>query len=482
MKKGQFKLILSKEFIRVLKNINDSISKKLLFLNNNSDYGYPISYINITTEDNYISFTPSKKVLSLDGSIPRSEMWSSNRNKQKIGRFVSQMIIEDPKKVENFVNKFRSEIKSLNNLDNFEIVSGYDISQFYLEKYYSRGGGSLNKSCMRHDKCQDYLKFYNINPDKVNLIVLYDSNKKTILGRSLLWKVDEPNIQLMDRVYSTVDSDQNLFIKLAKKNGWYYKKSQSFNESRIIDDKGKEVTLNGKVFLKKEEHRYFPYLDTFYFYDKEKCYITNDIEEYQNNKNIVKLRSTDGRDQGNVHFVFDIYNNDHVRTRDTVHCEIDDSRILKNDVIQVEGYNTSPNNIRFSEYDGKVYLKENVVWSTTHGTFINKKRSFVVQFDRKGKKIDYIHSDLKGEQFDYVNNKDSYFIKELIIKGIDGKLYLKDEYNEDEIKSKVKGRNRFDTVVELNSYFDEFIKKISDKKNFNIEYGTFGSTHDYDGF
>lgn len=329
---------------------------------------------------------------------------------------------------------------------------------------------------MRHDKCQDYFQFYNINPDKVSLVVLYsDEKRKHILGRGLLWNVDNPDIKLLDRVYTTKDSDQNLFIKLAKKNGWYYKKSQRFDENGIMNSAGKEIKFKGKVFLKDEKHRYFPYLDTFYFYDKVNCYITNDFEEYKNNKNVIKLRSTDGGDKGNENFVFDTYNNDYVKAREVL-SDINGNYISKNDSVDVEGYHTNPNNIRFSEYDGKMYLKDNAIWSTTHGTFIYHKKSFRVLFDENGNKYDHIHSDLKGESFEYVHDRDAYYIKELLVKGVDNKFYLKKYYNKEEVKKKMVSGKRFDEAKDLNVYFDEFIKKISSKENFDLDYGTFGST------
>jgi len=437
-----------------------------------------MSYIDITDKNDYITYTPEKKIIDNTGNIPENLMWSSSRNEQKIGRFVSRFIIDDPNKVEEFVNKFKSEIVALNNLDNFDIVNGDKISKFYHESSYSKGGGSLNKSCMRHDKCQDFFTFYNVNPDKVNLVVLYeDSKRKYILGRALLWNIDDPKIQLMDRIYTTKDSDQNLFIKLAKKRGWYYKKSQGFDTTSICDNKGNEVQFKAKIYLRKEKHRYFPYLDTFYFYDKVNGYLTNDVEEYKNNKNIIRLRSTDGGDKGNENFVFDIYNNDFIKTTEAV-GDYNGNIVFAWDAIKVNGYYTNPNNVRLSEYDGKIYFKDDAVWSTTHKTFINFKKSFKVFVDEKGR-YDYIHSDLKGETFDYVHDGDSYFIKELLVKGIDNKYYLKTRYNEDEVKKKMSVRNRFDEASDLNIYFDEFIKKISSKEKFDMEYGTFGSTINY---
>ena len=123
-----------------------------------------------------------------------------------------------------------------------------------------------------------------------------------------------------------------------------------------------------------------------------------------------------------------------------------------------------------------MYLKDNAIWSTTHGTFIYHKKSFRVLFDENGNKYDHIHSDLKGESFEYVHDRDAYYIKELLVKGVDNKFYLKKYYNKEEVKKKMVSGKRFDEAKDLNVYFDEFIKKISSKENFDLDYGTFGST------
>jgi len=465
MKRKLYRLILSDEFVAILKNINSNISKRLLFLNNNKDFGFSISYIDVTNKEDYISYISSTKISN------DKDNWYHSRDNQKIGRFITKILEESPQSIEKFVNDFKAEIKSMNNFDNFDIISGKRLSKYYHESSYVDGGGSLNKSCMRHDRCQDYFYFYNVNSDKVKMVLLYENNrKKRILGRALLWNIDEPNIKILDRIYTTTDSDQVLFIKYAIKNGWYYKKSQRFNETMFMDSDKKRVNIDCKIFIKKDDYQYFPYLDTFYYYNKKDFYITNKKDDYKNNKNVVKLRSTDGREQGNEHFVFDVYNNDMVKIEDTVFC-IDDARILLNDAIKIDKDYVTPNGIRFSEYDGRMYLKNDVIWSFFHRTFMKKDNVFKVYLDKNKKIHDYIHLDFKGEYFEYVISKDSYFIKKLLLKGIDNNFYIKEEYNEEEILSK-KETIEDKTTEELNKLFDEFILELSKKKKFS-DYGSF---------
>jgi hypothetical protein len=444
MKNDQYKLILGRSLKNILHKINDDISSKLLYLDDNSDFGFSISYINITNKEDHISFTPSKKVIEINNNVRNPNIWDSCRNDQKIGRFISKILNEDPQTIEKFVNKFKSEFKIINNLNCFDIVKGDDIIKYYNGNSYIDGGGSLNKSCMRHSDCSPYFNFYKVNDDKVKMLILYDNiNKNKIMGRALIWNVDEPDIILMDRIYTSNDSDQNLFIKYAIENGWYYKKTQSFNEESFINDKNEIVNINCKIKINKDKYEYFPYLDTFQFYDNKNYYITNNINEYTTNKYSVKLRSTNGRDQGNENFVFDYFNNDMVISEDTVYCDIGDTRILKNDAIKYsKDVYAIPSTITYSLYDNKIHIITNVIWSSYHQDFINKKESIKVYFDKDKKYFDIIHSDLLEKEFNYAIDKDEYFINELLTKSGDGNYYIKDEYNKiDNIKNKNENKN-----------------------------------------
>ena len=324
---------------------------------------------------------------------------------------------------------------------------------------------------MRHDHCKDYFDFYTSNTDVVSMVILYSNKKENIIsGRALLWNLSD-NKKLLDRIYTSVDSDKNLFINLAKKNGWLYKKTQSYDEKIIMTPDGEETNLIDRIFINKKKYDYFPYLDTFYFFDRKNFYITNDINEYKNNKNIIMLRSIHGKEMGNRNFVFDDYNKDLVKVDNTVFCKVGDTRTLKNDAITIDSNKfATPDNVRFSRYDNKIYGTDESKWSYYHNTFINKNSCFIVYLDEKMNKYDYYHSDLRGEKFEYVKNKDSYFIKDILIKGIDNNYYLPIEYDESKIKTKK------DETEELNIFFDEFIKKLSLKKVVNTEYGTFYST------
>jgi hypothetical protein len=463
IKKENYKLLLSREFRDILRRIDDKISAKILHLHDNPDFGFNFSFIDVTDKEDFISYSPSKKFIELEtnGENPKV-IWKISRNEQRIGRLVSKLTGEDPNTIEKFVNSYKAEFKYLNNLDDFRIISGNEISKYYSGKSYSDGSGPLNKSCMRHDHCGSFFKMYEDNPEKIKMVLLLDrKDRGKILGRALLWKVDEPEIEVLDRIYTVNDSDLNLFIKLANKNGWVYKKSQKFDETYFIDLDGKTNIPKCKIYLNDHVYKQFPYLDTFLFYDVKEKYLTNDMDEYKTNKHIVRLRATDGREQGNENYVYDIYNDDTVHIEETVYCVVGDCRIHRKDAISIgPDIYASPSDVRFSEYDKNFYPRRETVWSVYNRSFINKKNSVVVYLDEEGTKFDYIHSDMDKNIFEYVHDKDDYFLKELLIKGIDDKYYLKNQYDEEMVKKIMEDGDALKTLEDYNKYFDEFLDNL----------------------
>lgn len=455
-----YKLILSRRFTNVLEKINDNISNQLLNLNNDEYFRFPFSYIDLG-ENDFITYTPSKIITSLLNE--KVDFWITSRNDHKIGRFISKILVnEKPKNIETFVNSYKSEIKTINDQNFFEIVNGENFKKYYNYKYYSKGGGSLNKSCMRYDVCENYFDFYIKNDDKVSLLILYDNNKDKILGRTLLWNIDDPKIKLMDRIYTCNDSDQFLFKKYAIENGYYYKKTQRCDEFDFISPSGNVEYLDCKIYLKNINYYNFPYVDTFYLYHKKELYITNNKNEYLNNKYIIKLQAVNGRDQGNENFVFDIYNNDTVKINKTIICNFGDYRILRKDAIYLNDFETyiSPDNVRYCEYNNKIYHKKDTLWSSYHKTFMKKNDCFKIFIDEKKTTFDYIHNNLLNKEFNYVENENCYFISELLIKGSNNNYYLKSQFNKDADKINV---NNFDT------FFDIIMKKIIDN-NINEQF------------
>ena len=198
-----------------------------------------------------------------------------------IGRLVQRTLKKlnksyTSKDIENFVNKFKSEVKVLQNRMNyFELVSGDDIAYWYSEDRYYNHRGTLQSSCMRYDNCQTFFGIYTDNPDKVSLLILKsEDSENEIKDRALVWKLDNGDT-FMDRVYYTFDEDLELFIKYANKNNWVYKALQK-SDSEFMKN-GEKYIKELKVSLDEVEFDEYPYVDTltYLYFDYPSGYLSN---------------------------------------------------------------------------------------------------------------------------------------------------------------------------------------------------------------
>jgi hypothetical protein len=211
----------------------------------------------------------------------------------RIGRAIKQLlkgagVEKSDADIEKFVNKWKSRIKyEVDKFDFFKLVKGDDIRKWYHEDKYKKDGGTLNGSCMRHSSCQKYFDIYTKNPDVCQLLILVDDTDR-LTGRALVWKLRDGET-FMDRIYSTNDSDVDLFKSYAIKEGWYYKGSQNNDpDETIIAPKGEKNISNLFVDL-DTDFKYYPYMDTLRYLSKSGGYITNCYDDYY-----LKLDDTEG--------------------------------------------------------------------------------------------------------------------------------------------------------------------------------------------
>lgn len=198
------------------------------------------------------------------------------------------------KDIEKFVNVLKTEFKKkADAFDNFELVSGDDIKEYYLESNYAEFKGTLGASCMRYTNCNKYMGFYSINSDVVKLLIYKDPNGEGILGRSLVWSARDTdsndNVTFMDMIYTVNDSDVNLFKEYALRNNWIYKDSNDSSDE--IKFKGESKIL--EVYIKQGRYKYYPYLDTLSYYDFENGILSNWDGEFEYGS-YVSLESTSG--------------------------------------------------------------------------------------------------------------------------------------------------------------------------------------------
>jgi hypothetical protein len=232
-------------------------------------------------------------------------IWSTSRNNIKIGRLVRAILTASKipfadSEIEKFTNQYKATYDFAKDaLKQFDIVKGDKIAYWYDEENYVDGGGSLNNSCMA-SVGSDYFDIYTQN-SQVSLVILYgeggnikdDKYTDTLIkGRAILWdaKLDGQSIKFMDRIYTTLDADAELFKQFAEKNGWWFKKRQSMEPNEDLTDGSSSKKGKIKVNLDDTDFEYYPYCDTICYIDTNTGIASN---KYWDDSNRM-LRDTGG--------------------------------------------------------------------------------------------------------------------------------------------------------------------------------------------
>ncbi len=174
-------------------------------------------------------------------------------------RIINKVEEQPDSEIEKFVNMFKAKFDEFKS--KIEIVEGEEIRKYYLYSSYESKGGSLSGSCMNVDNLRDTRKFdlYVKNPNVCKLIILKYKNSDKIVGRSLLWKLENGEYY-MDNPYTIYQSDYYTFLNFAKKNGYlYYTDKDSYTLIVKLD------TINVST----------PYLDTFIWCNYDEKRISN---------------------------------------------------------------------------------------------------------------------------------------------------------------------------------------------------------------
>lgn len=211
-----------------------------------------------------------------------AEIHIGKKQESRIGRIATKLLQSvgrkiQSKELEDFVNEFKSRIEILKNKMNlFRLVEGDEIAYWYLESNYDRTKqGTLHTSCMRYDKCQKYLNIYTKNKEVCKLLIFRSEiNDSLITGRALVWTLSDKST-FMDRVYYSKDSDVDIFIEYAIKNGWHYKSAQ--NSSELTDIKlGTDVIKKQlTVSINHSTFEHYPYMDTLKYLNEHECTLSN---------------------------------------------------------------------------------------------------------------------------------------------------------------------------------------------------------------
>lgn len=284
-------LTVDQEFFQFLINSNTLIGSVIT----NLEFPSEVNFLAPTDDYDKISFIPTTKIK--DDYFFDPFLKSNGRVSMKVGRFVNKLISEDVfnkmglKKTDivDFVNAYKSWFDKSKFI--LKVVEGEEIRKWYSEEnYYAPNGntvGTLWNSCMRYQKRLKFLDMYTKNPNCKMLVMLQEVDDELLVrARALLWDNVEvtkdyssslpTNIKVMDRIYYVFDSDVSTFKKWASDNDYIPKFEQNAKSHQFFDIKGEVVRLRCKINLDYWKLNYYPYLDTFPFFNYGEGMISND--------------------------------------------------------------------------------------------------------------------------------------------------------------------------------------------------------------
>jgi hypothetical protein len=432
--------------------------------------------IDITDKNDIISFIQVNRIkrkfpeagemlgCTITDKTHGSEFWKEGRTEISIGRWLRRIFKDVHKSsildfdVEKFVNQYKSAYDSRTNTG-FELVSGEDIKKWYHESSYESDRGQLGNSCMRYNKCQDFLDIYVKNPEVCNLLILKSSvNPVKIRGRALVWKLKDGSFY-QDRVYTNYDSDTLLFNKWAEENGIEYKYSDSIGKSL-------EVQLGDFKYQK------YPYMDTFLCYNPDNKVLSDD-EDLWPGHGYIKIQDTHGGYEPDD-VVWSNYYDEYIDKDSAVLCNTGNRYsptdwIYISDAIYLEYKDewwVPSDNIVYSEYHQESFHIDDVVWSDLIQDSLYPKNKDVIkiQIDYRGEQ-DYViksrtdlYIEIDGEYFSKETHiKDpytkKYHFKDEMIDGVTFDKYLEDKIQEElGLDDDVITRDRLKDIYKKGSY------------------------------
>lgn len=360
--------------------------------------------------------------------------FKQNRQDIRIGRGLRSLLTGlgisfVDKDIEEFVNKWKSTIDRINDIfSNFEIVSGNKIPYWYdCKNYFNEDNGTLGNSCMR-EVDSNFFDIYASNK-KVEMVI-YKSveDESKIMGRALLWTFDDGK-KFMDRIYTTNDSDVELFRQFAKEKGFYCKYSNSSTENlRSFSPSGDVVDLGSvDITLTAVMHDQYPYLDTFKFYSPSTGIITNDPKR---RPGFLTLQSTDG-----------YYEGDPDEEESIIYVPFYGRDIPENELIYVDWCELRTNNPNSPFRDGYRYDGD-CFYSSFYGRWISNDLS-----EKVGKRCSItdewrLEGDLK-KIYHKGRGQDRYIISNYYLRGNDYRLSnYHDAYIPDDLAIRVYSTNR----------------------------------------
>ena len=360
---------------------NDTIFKRFTFLNSNKGYDNITKSHNINL-DQVKSFIKSNELTSNNYN---TEWFKKSRSAIKIGSFIKKIFGDtfkdagDPgNDITTFVNMFASKRKSIElGYGGFELVSGKDIVHWYNVDNYT-DGGTLGSSCMRYERCSDYIEFYAKN-ESVRLLILKDPiDDEKIVGRAIVWELHKPEGRFfMDRIYYTSDRYIEDFKDYATEQGWLYKSSQNMNEYTNIVDSKDETSRSRTLVAECVSNSYYPYMDTMKYFSAEDGVITNSEDYIESSGEYYYLADTGGDYEVRGGGIYVEYYGEYIDEDELTWCEYGDDYRRNGDAYEYNG-----------EYATKQYIDDYLEWSDYSDKYIEKEYAIWSEYDNS-----YIHVD-----------------------------------------------------------------------------------------
>lgn len=293
--------------------------------------------------------------------VTKDAYWDHNlRYHQSIHKILTNLFRDDYTEREK--NIFSEQYFKLVTVGNNNLELNFGRGEFllhgYLEDNYKKptNGATLWQSCMRYDRCQSYLNFYNEIPE-VELSTLTEYGK--IVARALVWTIDDN--KYYDRIYYY--NDQYFAVMENYLENYGYRSMRTSHCAGVNAKYELGISLSEYKFHQITK---FPYVDTMRYYIPGEDILTNE----EPSDGYYTLDSTDGGYSN--HYEDETYNcafcgdptdaddlvtidrgsgagdyaceccreysdayQEYIRARDAVYCDYSESYVLDSDMVML---------------------------------------------------------------------------------------------------------------------------------------------------
>lgn len=364
----------SSSFLQFLRKSDSRIAKILWKIHKRWE-DYSMVYKDLITTDkvNYITFRKDGTISFLPAGKPHAISddgeWSrESRQNGKPGKVIQKLFTDKMlrlipnKEFETFSNCYKAAYN--NDGYTFSLLGNKKIPHVYGMS--RRPGGRLGDSCMNNDG--KYLDIYKYC-ESLKILILKD-DAGNLCGRALVWFLND-GFTLMDRIYTSDDFMDEMFLDYARDKGWHRKRSYRTYENKtcFITPDGKQIYKDLTV-ITPVDFEYYPYIDTFSWGDDKSlnnygagCYTYNET-------NGSRYPSDNDEPEEDDHYgeSYDEIDEEYISEDDCVEIDRGDRRgcyTHQDNTVEINGhtYWRNASQIVHLSYDDEWYLQDDVVYS-----------------------------------------------------------------------------------------------------------------------